>query len=89
MVGAKMDASEVSVETAKEMAAVGIVPSAQGPDQEPIGFQFEMAGQVFSVMGYATKEEFLARAREVLPLRQVIILEQVPDGFYFQRISTD
>lgn len=48
---------DVDLDTAREMALVGIVPTA---DYDPIGARFTMAGQVFVVIGRATREEWLS-----------------------------
>lgn len=79
--------SEATLDMAEQMAQVGIVPSAAGPEQEPIGHRFELAGQPFVVTGYATREEFLdAVERAGFP---VAVFRHCPDGYHFQRVSTD
>jgi hypothetical protein len=82
-----VNCDDVTIETAKEMAAVGIIPSKEGPDKEPVGYRFTMAGQVFVVTGYVTREEFLAAVADAgFP---VAIFAQCPRNYHFQRISTD
>jgi hypothetical protein len=85
--GVAIEAADVDQRQVREMAAVGIIPSLQGPDTEPIGHKFEICGQTFVVTGYATRDEFLAAVeREGLPVH---IFKQVPAKYYFQKVSTD
>ena len=76
-----------SKEQAAEIAKVGMCPSKAGPKKRPIGTRVKIAGHPFTVTGYATKEEFLAAVEAAgLPVR---LFAGVPDGMYFQRLSTD
>lgn len=70
------------------MLRVGIVPSQEGPNKEPIGHKFRMGGVTIVVTGYATKEEFLEAAQLNLP-EQFHILKQVPDGLFFQCVVAE
>jgi hypothetical protein len=58
--GQPLSVIDVDAETCAEMALVGIVPSLESPAEEPIVHRFVMAGRMFEVTGYATREEFLA-----------------------------
>ena len=85
--GERITVELVNEKTAREMALVGVIPSYQGPDEEPIGHAFEMAGQRFIVTGYVTRQDFFdAVERAGLPLAPFL---NCPHGMHFQKISTD
>ena len=83
-----MNVSDIDRETAMEMARVGVAPSDTGPEEEPVGHRFEMAGQTFVVTGYTDRAGFMA-AVLASGVPQPWRFKDVPDGMYFQRISTD
>lgn len=68
------------------MAAVGIIPSNVGPDKEPIGFRFRMAGQQFVVTGYVTQAEWFQAMADYGFAPEEYNNCPAP---YYQRISTD
>lgn len=82
-----LNVEDVDVDLAREMADVGIVPSTAGPETEPVGHCFLMAGQLFKITGYATRKEFLTAVAK--SGRSPVPFMAVPDGMFFQRISTD
>lgn len=79
--------SDIDRETAKEMVQVGIIPSAQSEEEEPIGHIFDLGGQRCVVIGYATRTEFLEAVKAAGFWGRG--WEEVPSKYYFQRISTD
>jgi len=87
-VGVHFDSpNDVGLSYAKEMAAVGIVPTSVGPEQEPIGHRFQMAGQWFVVTGYTSREAFIEAATRVIGRGG---WDECPDSLkFFQCISTD
>lgn len=78
----KVDHSDPE-QTAREMAAVGMVPLRRGP--HPVGFRFEVGGQPFVVTGPATEAEFLMAFEEHVG---VSIPAGYPGALYY-RVSTD
>jgi len=82
--GRRLAAGDMPLDAAREMAAVGIVPSIK--PREP-GHVLTLAGQRFIVTGPATRKEFLeAVARAGLPANA---FAGVPKEFYFLKVSTD
>lgn len=79
-------ARDMSEGQGEEVARVGIIPCLTQP---PVGLVFSIAGQPFKVIGYATREEFLAAAeREGLPVQELSRPEALA-GNYFLRVLTD
>jgi hypothetical protein len=75
---------QVPEQTAKEMAAVGIIPSEK---VLPLGTRLDLFGTPFVVTGPATREEFFQAAKAAgLDVGSWVLLDLVP---YFFRISGD
>lgn len=77
---------QVDLSTAQEMARVGIIPTHK---LRPIGTHFVMAGQNFTVIGEATREEFLAAVIAAGLGDYVQDFKGVPADYAFERITTD
>jgi hypothetical protein len=75
--------SDVPEHAAKEMIAVGIVPSLH---PRPKGYQFWIGSQPVVVTGHATKAEFLEAVQAAGITGR---FETLPENFHFLRISTD
>lgn len=82
--GVQFHAKDLGEKQAREIAEVGVIPCRT---QHPVGHKFEMGGQQFVVTGYTTKEGFLDAIGGVGLDREGF--STVPDGYYFQMISTD
>ncbi len=78
--------SNVPQWVAQEIAQIGIV--AFYLDQ-PIGRQFEMAGQRFTVIGPSTRQEFIAAARQVVPHVDPREWDAFDPALHYLRVSTD
>lgn len=86
-VGAELfngELANLDLRYAREMAAVGIIPS---DPLDPIGHKFVLSGQNVIVTGYATREEFMAAVKATG--MNVEMFHAMPARFKFQRISTD
>jgi len=82
--GRYVASSEVDLETAQEIARVGMVATTR---LYPVGHVYELCGQRFVVTGRATREEFL-RAVEAAGLPRERFA-QCPVQMLFDRVSTD
>lgn len=78
-------ASDVSLDTAMEIARVGIVPSSL---LRPVGYIELIAGQPFTITGYATRDEFLQAVADA-DLEDQESFRSVSSDMYFLRVSTD
>lgn len=85
---------DVDTDTAREMAAIGAVPTL---NIDPVGTLFEMAGQVFVSGAEITRDEFLQLIEEASKVDPKTFdsdtvqafRSQMPDNLRFQRIYTD
>lgn len=95
-IGQQLEAYEVDEKTAREMAAIGIIPTL---DIDPIGMRVQMAGQWFTAGPEATREEWLQKLAEVIPHSPVFEgqiaadllagFRKCPSHYKFQRYYTD